>query len=204
MGADRAIMSPVNMNPQSPVLIVGLGNPGEKYTNTRHNIGARALEELASRASGMPATFSVHKKSNAMIAETTLAGRKVVLATPRSFMNLSGGPVKAVADFFKIPTDNIIVLFDDLELDFGVVKLRAPGVDKQATGNHGHNGLRSITKVLGKNYIRAGIGIGRPPGRMDVSSFVLKPFSKQEQADIPIMCADIADEVERFLTTSAL
>ncbi|MDO5097217.1 MAG: aminoacyl-tRNA hydrolase [Corynebacterium sp.] len=192
------------MNADSPVLIVGLGNPGEKYANTRHNIGVQALEELASRASGMPATFSAHKKSNALIAETTLAGRKVILARPRSFMNLSGGPVKAVADFFKVPLGNVIVLFDDLELDFGVVKLRAPGVDKHATGDHGHNGLRSITKAMGKNYIRAGIGIGRPPGRMDVSSFVLKPFSKQEQADIPIMCADIADEVERFLTTSAL
>lgn len=178
-----------------PIMIVGLGNPGAKYERTRHNIGVVALAELAERTSPTPATFSLNKRSNALVAQSQLAGRKVILVAPQSFMNLSGGPVKAVADFFKVPVSNIIVLFDDLELDFGVIKPHT------TVGDHGHNGLRSITKAVGKQYVRAGLGIGRPPGRMDVASFVLKPFSKAEVPQLPIMCADMADEVERFLTT---
>jgi hypothetical protein len=106
--------------------------------------------------------------------------------------------VKALMDFYKISTGNLIVLFDDLELDFGTVQLRS------TTGDHGHNGLRSLTQAVGKNYLRGGLGIGRPPGRMKVADFVLKPFSKVEQSQLPIMYADIAAEIERYFTTSAL
>lgn len=179
-------------------LIVGLGNPGAEYARTRHNIGAMGVDELATRAFPMAATLSIHKRSRALVAETRLNDSRVILAKPLCFMNLSGGPVKALADFYKIPPSRTIVLFDDLELDFGVVRLRPGG------GDHGHNGLRSITKALGKDYVRAGMGIGRPPGRMDVGSFVLKPFSTKEQAELPFICSDVADEVERYLTTCAL
>ncbi|AKE41804.1 aminoacyl-tRNA hydrolase [Corynebacterium kutscheri] len=179
----------------STFLIVGLGNPGSAYATTRHNLGAMVLEELATRTTPMPATFSVHKRSNAAIAESRLGGHKVILAQPRSFMNLSGGPVKALADFFKVSPTQTIVLFDDLELALGQIKITPGG------GDHGHNGLRSITKALGKNYVRAGVGIGRPPGRQDVASFVLKPFAKAELAELPIMCTDAADEIENYLST---
>ena len=173
-------------------LIIGLGNPGAHYAHTRHNVGVQALEHLTTE------TFRLHKKSRCMIAETTLGSQRVLLCIPASFMNTVGGPVKALVDFYKIPTQNIIVLFNDLELDFGTVKLRS------STGDHGHNGLRSITKAIGKNYLRAGLGIGRPPGRMKAADFVLKPFSKAEQSQLPVMYADIAAEIEDYLTTSAL
>lgn len=174
----------------SPFLIVGLGNPGAQYERTRHNFGVLAVDELCQRNYS---SFSVHKRSNAMVSETRIAGQRVVLAKPRTFMNLSGGPVKALAGFFKVPNERVIVLFDDLELPFGETRLRPGG------GDHGHNGLRSVSSSLGKDYVRCGIGIGRPPGRMDVASFVLKPFSKKEWEEVPIICADVADAVEAFV-----
>lgn len=185
----------------APFLIVGLGNPGQQYDGTRHNIGRMSIDELCSLATPMPATLGSHKKTQSQIAETRLRDangveHRVVLAVPNVFMNLSGGPVKALQQFFKVPTERVIVLFDDLELDFGQVKTRLGG------GDHGHNGLRSITKSLGtKEYVRAGIGIGRPPGRMDPASFVLKPFTKAEQQELPIICADAADAVLAYLAS---
>lgn len=167
-------------------LIIGLGNPGEKYAHTRHNVGRLVLQELADRHFS---SFSINKRTNADIA-TIPQG---VLAQPRSFMNLSGGPSKAVADYFKISADHIVVIHDELELDPGVVKLRQGGGDK------GHNGLKSITKSLGtKDYWRLSCGIGRPPGRMDPASYVLKPFPRG--ADLAIQCADAADEIESLLS----
>lgn len=171
----------------SPLLVVGLGNPGPKYVGTRHNIGFEVAEELVSRSFG---SFSAHKRSNTDIAQ--LPG--LIVAKPRSFMNLSGTPIRALCDFFKISPANVIVVHDELELDFGSVKLRQGG------GDHGHNGLKSTSKSLGtKDYWKLSMGIGRPPGRMDPASFVLKPFGKQELADIPIMAADAADLVEKHL-----
>ncbi|BDV25592.1 peptidyl-tRNA hydrolase [Corynebacterium ulcerans] len=183
----------------SPFLVVGLGNPGPQYATTRHNIGYMAIDELLTRASPMPAKLSAHKKTNMMAAETRIGTTKAILATPRSFMNLSGGPVRSIANFFNVPASQVIVLFDDLELGFSEVKAKRGG------GDHGHNGLRSITQSLGtKDYIRVGIGIGRPPGRMEPKAFVLKPFSKKELVEIPIACADAADEVERIITNDGL
>lgn len=178
----------------TPLLIIGLGNPGAQYADTRHNVGAMILDELASRITPVPATFAVHKRTNTDIAEVRHRGRRLVLAKPRSYMNVSGGPVKALATFFKIDTKDIIVAHDELELEFGQFRLRTGG------GDHGHNGLKSITKSLGtKDYQRLAIGIGRPPGRMDPASFVLKPFSRQETAELPFLCSDAADELEKAL-----
>ncbi|MDO5033066.1 aminoacyl-tRNA hydrolase [Corynebacterium sp.] len=170
-------------------LIAGLGNPGPAYVGTRHNIGFDVADELASE---LFATFSVHKKTNTEVAEGRVGGVRVVVAKPRSFMNLSGGPIKALAQYFRVSPEHIIVVHDELELDFGTVQLRRGG------GDHGHNGLRSTTKSLGtKEYWRLSMGIGRPPGRMDPAAFVLKKFSKNETAEIPIMCADAVDEILR-------
>ncbi|GGG78441.1 aminoacyl-tRNA hydrolase [Corynebacterium pelargi] len=172
-------------------VIVGLGNPGPKYEGTRHNIGAAALKELAERY-GMG--WSNHKRSNCAIAQGRIANNPVLLARPRSMMNLSGQPLKTLMQFYKLSPAQLIVLFDDLELDFGDVRARSGG------GDHGHKGLRSISQQLGtKEYHKVGIGIGRPPGRMDVASFVLKPFSKAEQASVPIVLADAADAAEALL-----
>ena len=173
----------------TPLLVVGLGNPGPKYAGTRHNIGFDVADELAGE---LMSSFSVHKKTNTEVAEGIAGDRKIICAKPRSYMNLSGGPIKALAQYFHLSTADIIVIHDELELDFGTIKLRKGG------GDHGHNGLRSTTKSLGtKDYQRLSIGIGRPPGRMDPASFVLKPWAKQEKAEIPILCADAVEEILR-------
>ena len=173
----------------TPLLVVGLGNPGPKYAGTRHNIGFDVADELAGE---LMSSFSVYKKTNTEVAEGIAGSRKIICAKPRSYMNLSGGPIKALAQYFHLSAADIIVIHDELELDFGTIKLRKGG------GDHGHNGLRSTTKSLGtKDYQRLSIGIGRPPGRMDPASFVLKPWAKQEKAEIPILCADAVEEILR-------
>ena len=177
----------------APVLLVGLGNPGRDYAGTRHNAGAMVIDELLDRATPMPAQLSVHKKTNTEVAELAagrLASRRTVLARSRGFMNLSGGPVKALAGYFGVSPSDIYVIYDELDLDFGQVKLRKGG------GDHGHNGLKSVTKSLGTpDYHRLGVGIGRPPGRQAPADYVLKPFSKQESTELPIVLADAADEL---------
>ena len=177
--------------PAGPALIVGLANPGPDYEGTRHNIGWEVLQELASRALPMPASFSTHKKTNCEIAQTRLADKQVVLARPRSYMNLSGGPVAAVAKYFSVTPTDVIVIHDEIDIDFGTVRLKRGG------GEGGHNGLRSMSQSLGtRNYLRVRAGVGRPPGRMAVADFVLKRFSKLEQPDVPFLIQDAADAVE--------
>ncbi|MCT2120457.1 aminoacyl-tRNA hydrolase [Dietzia cinnamea] len=180
--------------PSGPTLVVGLGNPGPDYEGTRHNIGWDVLQELASRALPMPASFSTHKKTNCEIAQTRLADTPVVLARPRSYMNLSGGPVAAVAKYFSVAPTDVIVIHDEIDIDFGQVRLKRGG------GEGGHNGLRSVSSSLGtRDYIRVRAGVGRPPGRMAVADFVLKRFSKLEQPDVPFLVQDAADAVELLL-----
>lgn len=180
------------------VLIVGLGNPGPQYAGTRHNAGVFVLEELLGRATPMAATLSAHKRTNTEVAELAagrlVPGRQVVLARTREFMNLSGGPVKALMDYFRVAPKDLYVVYDELDLDLGEVKLRAGG------GDHGHNGLKSVTKSLGgAAYNKVAVGIGRPPGRMSPKDYVLKPFSSKEQVDVAIAAADAADEILRAL-----
>lgn len=175
-------------------VVVGLGNPGPAYERTRHNVGFAVADELARRAQ---ARFGVHKRSGADVAEGWLAGRKVVLAKPRSYMNVSGGPVAGVVQFFSVTADDLLVVHDDLDLDLGLVRLKRGG------GEGGHNGLRSITKSLGsKEYLRVRVGIGRPPGRMDPAEYVLKPFTKAEAVEVDIVVQEAADAVELLLTRS--
>ncbi|WP_291314915.1 aminoacyl-tRNA hydrolase [Corynebacterium sp. UBA2622] len=180
----------------SPVLIVGLGNPGAQYASTRHNAGVVVLEELLVRATPMPAQLSAHKKTNTEVAELAagrlLPRRRVVLARTRGYMNVSGGPVKALADYFGAAPRDLYVIYDELDLDLGEVKLRAGG------GDHGHNGLRSVTKSLGtREYNKLAVGIGRPPGRMAPADYVLKSFGRKEAEELPIVAADAADELLR-------
>ncbi|MGP5931469.1 aminoacyl-tRNA hydrolase [Corynebacterium glyciniphilum] len=175
---------------RSPFLVVGLGNPGAQYEGTRHNVGAMVLDEVAGRCGGPagPATFSTNRKLNARVAETRIGDRQVILAVPRSYMNQSGGPVKALASYYRVPAGSVLVVHDELDLDPGTVKMKSGG------GLNSHNGLRDIAKSLGtRDFQRVQVGIGRPPGRMAPASYVLKPFAKSERAELPITLADAAD-----------
>lgn len=186
-------------DPSRPLLIVGLGNPGSTYQGTRHNIGQEALAELLGRAYPMPANLGTHKRTNTDIAELKLPGSNtnIIAAQLRCFMNLSGTPTQALAKFFKVPSGNIIIAHDELELPLGEVRLHRGG------GDHGHNGLKSISQALKtKDYFRLALGIGRPPGRMDPARYVLKPFPRAEAIEVPIMCADAIDLVEKLLRDS--
>lgn len=168
-------------------LIVGLGNPGPEYEKTRHNIGQMVLDELAKEVGG---SFKKHSKASAVVVEGRLGfgGPKVILMKSLGYMNTSGGPVSAVAKFYGIDPDHIIVVHDELDIPFDTIKLKIGG------GEGGHNGLRDITKALGtKDYYRVRTGIGRPPGRMDTADFVLKPFSSTEGKDLPFLISNAAD-----------
>lgn len=179
----------------SPCLVVGLGNPGPAYAATRHNAGALVADELAEDASPMPASFSVHKRTNCEIAQLRHGEKPVILAKPRSYMNVSGGPVAALCKYFKVVPRDLIVVHDELDIDFGTVRLKRGG------GEGGHNGLRSISQALGtKDYLRVRVGIGRPPGRMPVADFVLKPFAATERDSVPILLADAADATRALIS----
>ena len=179
-------------------LVVGLGNPGAEYARTRHNVGQVALDELAARARS---SFKRHR-SQARVAEVRLGtlpggapGPRAVLAAPSSYMNVSGGPVAGLAKYFGVDLDHLVVVHDELDVDFGVVRLKRGG------GEGGHNGLRSISQSLGsKDYTRVRVGIGRPPGRQDPADFVLKEFSTTEKKELPFLVSDAADAVEMLLT----
>jgi peptidyl-tRNA hydrolase len=179
-------------SPSGPALVVGLGNPGPAYADTRHNIGFRVVELLASRAGG--GRFSRHRKANADVLEGRLGERRVVLAKPRSYMNLSGGPVAGLLKYYSVPVDDLVVVHDDLDLGFGVVRLKRGG------GEGGHNGLRSISASVGsKDYLRVRFGIGRPPGRQDPAGFVLKRFSAVEAKELDLAVDLAADATEALL-----
>jgi PTH1 family peptidyl-tRNA hydrolase len=172
-------------------LVVGLGNPGPKYADTRHNVGFAVVERLAARAGER---FRPHK-GVADAADGRLAGTRVVLVKPRSYMNLSGGPVTSVMRYYSVSLDSLIVVHDDLDLGLGTVRLKRGG------GEGGHNGLRSISQALGsKDYLRARFGIGRPPGRMDAADYVLRRFTAGERTEVDLAVELCADAVEALLT----
>lgn len=174
-----------------PWLVVGLGNPGPGYAATRHNAGFMVVDLLAERMAGR---FKAHR-SGAEVVEGRVAGQRVVLAKPKSFMNLSGGPTVAAMNFFKTPLEQLIVVHDELDIDYGLLRLKRGG------GDGGHNGLKSITKSLGsKEYLRVRFGIGRPPGRQDPADFVLKPFAAAEAKELALNVDRAADAVEALLT----
>lgn len=174
-------------------IVVGLGNPGPQYERTRHNVGQMVLDELAARTASK---FTVHKQTRAQIAETRLypGGPRLVLVKPMSYMNLSGGPVSNVMKFFGVTTENLVVVHDEVDIDFEAIKLKRGG------GEGGHNGLRDISKACGsKDYLRVRVGVGRPPGRMDTADFVLKPFTATEQSEVPLLLDRAADAVEHII-----
>ncbi|MFJ2742657.1 aminoacyl-tRNA hydrolase [Streptomyces sp. NPDC087440] len=186
--------SPAAPDPSAPWLVVGLGNPGGEYAANRHNVGWMVADLLASRIGGK---FKSHK-ARAQVLEGRIGppgpfNRRVILAKPLSYMNLSGGPVTALRDFYKVPTANIVAIHDELDIDYGVLRLKLGG------GDNGHNGLKSMTKSMGPAYHRVRFGIGRPPGRMQVADFVLKDFSGAEKKELDYFVDRAADAVEALL-----
>jgi PTH1 family peptidyl-tRNA hydrolase len=174
-----------------PALVVGLGNPGPNYARTRHNLGFMVADRLAER---IGSKFKAHKRSGAEVATGRLRGRAMVLARPRCYMNESGRQVGPLAKFYSVPPGDIIVIHDDLDLDFGRIRLKCGG------GEGGHNGLRSIAAVLGsKDFHRVRVGIGRPPGRKDPVAFVLEPFTGRERGEVPAICEQAADATELLI-----
>ena len=178
---------------EGPFLVVGLGNPGPSYAGNRHNVGAMVLDELAARA-GVKLSPGKGKRARTLIGEGRLAGRRVVLARPTSYMNESGGPVRGLLDYHSLPPTDLVVLHDELDIPFAGVRLKRGG------GEGGHNGLRSITRSTGtKDYLRVRVGIGRPPGRQDPADFVLKDFSATERKELDLLVAEAADATEELL-----
>ncbi|WP_030563801.1 aminoacyl-tRNA hydrolase [Streptomyces aureocirculatus] len=183
-------------DPSAPWLIVGLGNPGPGYAMNRHNVGFMVADLLAGRIGG---SFKRAGKAQAQVLEGRIGpmgpgSRRVVLVKPMSYMNLSGGPVTALRDFYKVPTANVVAVHDELDIDHGTLRLKLGG------GDNGHNGLKSMTKAMGPDYHRVRFGIGRPPGRMQVADFVLKDFSGAERKELDYFVDRAADAVECLVT----
>lgn len=178
-------------------LVIGLGNPGSKYETTRHNVGQMVLDVLAERIGGR---FATHK-AGARVAEGRLrpGGPKLLLAKSNGYMNTSGGPVSALAKYFGVPAERIIVIHDELDLPFDSLKL------KQGGGHGGHNGLRDIAKALGTpEFFRVRVGIGRPPGQQDAADFVLRPFSSGERPELAVLLEDAADAATMLVEAGLL
>ena len=174
-----------------PLLVVGLGNPGPAYAKTRHNVGFMVADVLAAR---IGSAFKVHKKSGAEVLTGRLAGAPVILAKPRCYMNESGRQVGPLAKFYSVPPGRLLVIHDELDIDFGRIRLKVGG------GEGGHNGLRSIASALSsKDFQRVRIGVGRPPGRKDPAAYVLEAFSAAERAEVPTICEQAADATELLI-----
>ncbi len=169
-------------------LLVGLGNPGTKYADTRHNVGFMVIDELLHRWGG--SNYRRHCRS--LVAEERLCGERVALAKPQTFMNKSGEAVAALLSWYKVPMDRLLVIYDDLDLPLGQLRLRTTG----SAG--GHNGMRSIISCLGRQDIRRlRIGIGAPAGV--AVEYVLGRFSSGERSAVELMIAQAADAVESIL-----
>jgi PTH1 family peptidyl-tRNA hydrolase len=179
-------------------LVVGLGNPGDEYAATRHNVGQMVIDELAKRHN---IKFSSHKSRTDVAAYKLGVGidvHSIILAKSKSYMNESGGPIKALASFYSVEPANIIVLHDELDIGFAAIRSKIAG------GDNGHNGLKSLTSSFGTaEYYRVRLGIGRPMGQQDPADFVLKQFSKEEKKDLGEFLDRGADVVE-FLITEGL
>ena len=182
-------------------LVVGLGNPGPTYAGHRHNIGYLVADELARRMGSDPknAKWRAHKTGRAEVVEGRLGpagvpAPRVVLARPRSFMNEVGGPVKALASFYKVAPDHVIAIHDELDITFGTLRVKLGG------GDNGHNGLKSMRSSLGTgDFYRVRAGIGRPPGRQEVADFVLSNYGTVERKELPFQVDSVADAVESLI-----
>lgn len=175
-------------------IVVGLGNPGQEYLKTRHNIGAMAVDALAKKFNS---SFSLHKRVNS-VAEFRIQKQdlqtQLLLAKPLSYMNNLGGPVKSLRDFYSVENSRIIALHDELDIDFATMRIKFGG------GENGHNGLKSMTGSLGSpDYFRIRLGIGRPQGSGDPADFVLKTFNSEERKELDFFLPKVCDAIELLI-----
>jgi len=175
-------------------LVVGLGNPGDKFAATRHNVGQMVIDELVSRHN---VKLSSHKSRTHIAAFKLGVGvdaHPVIVAKSQSFMNETGGPIKALANFYSVEPQKIIALHDELDIPYAAIRSKLGG------GDNGHNGLKSLTSAFDtSDYYRVRLGIGRPMGQQDPADFVLKAFSKIEQKDLGEYINRAADVVESLI-----
>ena len=175
---------------ENTFLLIGLGNPGREYRDNRHNAGFMLIDRLAVRLNAR----GMKLQSKAIVTSTIYQGRKLILAKPQTYMNLSGHSVQGLANFYKLPLDNLLVAHDDLDLPFGTIRLRPGG------GPGGQKGVASAIERLGtKDFARLRIGIGRPPGRMDPADYVLQDFSDEEMKTLSENLDHAADAVLLFV-----
>jgi PTH1 family peptidyl-tRNA hydrolase len=171
-------------------LIAGLGNPGREYKNNRHNAGFMLLDRLAGRLS---VTFG-RLEAKALVAKGVHQGRRLILAKPQTYMNESGKAVGTLVHYYKVPLENLIVAYDDVDLPYGILRLRPGG------GSAGQKGMRSIQERLGaEDFPRLRFGIGRPPGRMDAADYVLQDFDRGEAAELPAVLDRAVDAILMFV-----
>lgn len=166
-------------------LLVGLGNPGPEYALNRHNVGYMVVDDLAYTFNASPEK----KQGRTLVREAKIGDTRVLLVKALSYMNLSGPPVAELASFYKIPLDDVIVFHDELDLEFGRLRV------KQGGGSGGHNGLKSLDSSLGQNYWRVRIGIGHPGDKSRVAGYVLQNFTKNEQEEVGDLLDDISQEI---------
>ena len=170
-------------------MVVGLGNPGRRYVETRHNVGFAVIETLAQRWT-IPADG---KQLGALVGSGRVSNGKAMLVRPQSFMNRSGTPVRSLMGYYKLETDKVVVVHDDLDLPFGRVQIKRGG------GHGGHNGLRDINKHAGPEYARVRMGVGRPPEGWDTADYVLGKWSSSETNELESILGKGADAVESIL-----
>lgn len=180
------------MTETKKLLIAGLGNPGKEYANTRHNIGFMVVDELARLLN----TEFNKVQSNAMITTVQHPAGKIVLAKPRTFMNLSGQAVAALLRYYRVELENFLVIYDDVDLDFEVLRIKPDG------SSSGQKGMQSVIQSLGTDqFPRLRVGVGRPPGRMPTPAYVLRPFTSQEEETLPFVIRKAADAALKFITS---
>ena len=178
------------MTPETTFLLIGLGNPGREYRDTRHNVGFMLIDRLIVRlnAQGMKV------QAKAIVTTAAFEGRKLILAKPQTYMNLSGQSAQSLLNFYKIPMENMLIAHDDLDIPFGTIRIRPKG------GPGGQGGMASTIEQLGtKDFPRLRIGIGRPPGRMDPAAFVLQNFSREEMKMLSEIVDRAADAALTFV-----
>lgn len=187
---DVAHTTPTQPANDDPFLIVGLGNPGTLYARHRHNVGFQIVELLAERHQ----LAWQRVEFRAAIAKTQIGGKRVMLAKPQTFMNLAGQSVAPLVRFYRVPLPQLLVVYDDLDLPLGRLRLRADG------GSGGHNGMKSLIESLGtQGFIRLRVGIGRPTGKMDAAAYVLRNFDADQEIEMAFYRAHAVEGIERWL-----
>lgn len=181
-----------NRGDKDMYVIVGLGNPGKEYAETKHNVGFRVIDKLAAQYNIDVSKF----KHKALIGDGMISGKKVLLVKPQTYMNLSGESVKEVMSFYKVPIENMIVVYDDTSLELGMIRIR----EKGSAG--GHNGIKNIISHMGTDvFNRVKVGIGEKPNGWDLADYVLAKFSKDDEADIEMGIDKASQAVGIFIST---